>query len=409
MIAGLREPFAPLGRRWPGKAGPDEGSPAEPVRSARILDALYATRDRLLASPSFQRWATRFPLTRGVARRRARALFDLCAGFVYSQVLSACVTLDLFEHLAAGPLGADVLAQRLALPLDGTRRLLDAACSLDLVARRGRDRYGLGTLGAALRGNPAVAAMVDHHALLYADLGDPVALLRGASTATSLAAYWPYATADRPANLTSAEVSPYTALMAASQAMITAEVLDAYPFAHHRVLLDVGGGNGAFLAAVADRHPDLRLMLFDLPAVADQARARFDRLGLARRTSVTGGDFHRNALPGGADLITLVRIVHDHDDDAALGILKAVRAAMPPDGTLLLAEPMSGTAGAEPIGDAYFGFYLLAMRSGRPRTPEALRTLLAKAGFERIEARRTASPMLTGLLLAKPSAAQASA
>ena len=42
--------------------------------------------------------------------------------------------------------------------------------------------------------------------------------------------------------------------------------------------------------------------------------------------------------------------------------------ALPADGTLLLAEPMAGSRGAEPVGDAYFGFYLLAMGSGRPRT-----------------------------------------
>ena len=61
-------------------------------------------RDRLLASRRFQRWAAAFPLTRPIARRRARALFDLCAGFVYSQVLFACVRLKLFDALAAGPL-----------------------------------------------------------------------------------------------------------------------------------------------------------------------------------------------------------------------------------------------------------------------------------------------------------------
>ena len=38
-------------------------------------------------TPRFQRWAANSPLTRWIARRRARALFDLCAGFVYSQIL----------------------------------------------------------------------------------------------------------------------------------------------------------------------------------------------------------------------------------------------------------------------------------------------------------------------------------
>ena len=60
-------------------------------------------RDRLSASPGFRRWAGGFWPTRFVARRRAGELFDLAAGFVYSQVLKACVELDLFRILAEGP------------------------------------------------------------------------------------------------------------------------------------------------------------------------------------------------------------------------------------------------------------------------------------------------------------------
>ena len=62
-------------------------------------------------------------------------------------------------------------------------------------------------------------------------------------------------------------------------------------------------------------------------------------------------------------------------------ILKAARALSDPDGTLLIAEPITDTAGAEAMGGAYFGFYLLAMGGGRPRTLQHLRALLQQAGF----------------------------
>ena len=67
------------------------------------VDRCLAWRDRLLASPLFQRRAAAFALTRPVARRHARELFDLVAGFAYSQVLLACVQLRLFDVLAEGP------------------------------------------------------------------------------------------------------------------------------------------------------------------------------------------------------------------------------------------------------------------------------------------------------------------
>jgi demethylspheroidene O-methyltransferase len=352
----------------------------------------------LLANPSFQRWAMRFPLTRFVARRRARALFDLTAGFVYSQILAACVRLDLFEVLRDSPRGLADLAATLNLPQEATLRLLRAAIALKLVATTRQGDFTLGPLGAALLGNPGVAGLIDHHALLYADLADPVALLRRRAPG-ALAGYWPYA-ASPEAAIVPAQVAAYSALMAASNGMIADQVLFAYDIARHRRLLDIGGGEGAFLREAAARAPKLDLMLFDLPAVAERAEQALAGAGLAGRARAVGGDFFRDSLPAGADLITLLRVVHDHDDDAAMVLLRNARRALAPGGTLLLAEPMAETAGAEPAGDAYFGFYLLAMGSGRPRTAGALCAMLTEAGFRGARRLRSTAPMLAGVIVA---------
>ena len=85
-----------------------------------------------------------------------------------------------------------------------------------------------------------------------------------------------------------------------------------------------------------------------------------------------------------------------------MAVLRAIHAALPADGTLLVAEPMSGTPGAEPVGDAYFGFYLLAMGRGRPRTFGELSTMLRSAGFREIRLVSTRSPLLTRLITARP-------
>ena len=376
-----------------------------PHAELRRAWSMRAISDRLLASPRFRRWVSAFPLTRPIARRHARALFDLCAGFVYSQILAACVQLRVFDMLAVGPQNLSVLADRMALPPPEAERLLAGAVALRLVDRRGVDasgqpRFGLGPLGVAMVGNPGLTAMVTHHRLLYGDLADPVALLRGEAGATGLGGYWAYARADAPGQLDGTVVGPYTALMAASQPLVSAEVLDAYRFGRHRCLLDLGGGDGSFLTAVAARAPDLNLMLFDLPPVAERARAKFAAAGLAGRATAFGGDFLRDALPTGADVVSLVRVVHDHDDAAALAILRAARRALPQGGTLLLAEAMSDTPGAEPVGDAYFGFYLLAMGSGRPRTPARFVELLQQTGFTRARLLKTHTPLLVRVIVA---------
>ncbi len=335
--------------------------------------------------------------------RRAGAVFDLCAGFVYSQILLACVRLRLFDILAEGPQTVNLLAPRLGLTVDSTSRLLDAAVALRLLSRRRDDRFGLGPLGAPLVGNPALTAMVEHHSMLYADLRDPLALLRGQQQDSALAAYWPYSGEGSPVTLSSERIAAYTALMSASQPLVGEEIIDAYPLHRHRCLLDVGGGDGTFLTAVGARCPDLQLMLFDLPAVAERGRARFAAAGLAGRATAVGGSFLSDALPKGADIITLVRVIHDHDDERALTILRAARQALPAGGTLLIAEPMADTPGADRVADAYFGFYLLAMGRGRARSPQRLGELLRQADFQPPRMIPTALPLQTSLMRTQPA------
>ncbi len=316
-------------------------------------------------------------------------MFDLCAGFVYSQILLACVELKLPDLLLRGTLDAGTLS--LGLTPERTERLLAAAAALRIATARGEGRYDLGPMGAALIDNPGVVAMIAHHAALYDDLRDPVGLLRGKS-ATSLGSFWPYAAGA----VDEAGAGAYSALMESSQALVASEVLDAYSLRRHRRLLDVGGGTGAFLAEIERRAPWLRLALFDLPAVVALARER-GRDGM----TLVAGDFRRDSLPGGADLVTLVRVLHDHDDDVALDLLRSARRSLAPGGRLLIAEPMAGTRGALAAGDAYFGFYLLAMGSGRPRTPRTIRMMLRSAGFARTRLLATRTPLLARVIVAQ--------
>jgi demethylspheroidene O-methyltransferase len=262
----------------------------------------------------------------------------------------------------------------------------------------GRTLYGLGALGAALIDNPGVTAMIEHHGLLYDDLRDPLALLRGETGQTALANYWPYAKGEGEG---AATPDGYSALMAVSQRFVAAEVLAAYPLRRHRHLLDVGGGSGAFLMAAGAHAPDLRLTLFDLPAVAAIARERLALSPVAAQSEVVGGDFTTDSLPAGADVVSLVRVLHDHDDEPALMLLRAIRQALPPGGTLLIAEPMAGTRGAEPVGDAYFGFYFLAMGGGRARTPDRIKHMLSEAGFSRTRLRPSRMPMVARVMVAQ--------
>ena len=367
-----------------------------------MIDRWRALRDRWLTSPAFRQRASSIPGVRWIARRRARAVFDLVAGFVYSQVLYACVQLDIFNKVARQPLSVGALAVAINLSVESCEKLVAAAVSLRLLERRGGGLIGLGALGAPMVGNAGLCNLVLHHALLYADLADPVTLLRGEAGRTRMADYWPYAGTDRPAAATNAtgQADTYSALMTSTQTLIAEEVLAVYRFEQHQRLLDVGGGEGEFIAVVAASYPSLQLMLFDLPPVAARARDRLNAAGLATRSRTDAGDFFNDSLPTGADIVTLVRVMHDHDDSRILRLLRNIAGALPAGGTLLIAEPMADTAGAEPVGDAYFGFYFLAMGRGKARTFKQMSTLLKQTGFGNVKQLPTRMPLQTSVVTA---------
>lgn len=360
-------------------------------------------RNRWLADPAFQRWSMRLPLLRGVAASHATAMFGVITGFVYTKTLTAAVDAGIIAALAKAPQTTQALAESARLEPAAMARLLGAAQAIDLVEPLPGDRWTLGQRGAALANNTGALAMIEHHKLFYDDLADPLAMLRQGRGGGKLADFWSYAGPAGRGEPASAADDPaaaaYSALMAASQPMVAEQVIAAHDFGRYRQLLDIGGGHGAFVAEVAARHPALGLAVFDLPPVAAEAGKVLAARGLAR-VAVHGGSFRDDPLPPGADLISLVRILHDHDDAVVSALLAKIHGALPKGGRLLIAEPMAGTRGAEAMGDAYFGLYLWAMGSGRPRTAAAYRAMLHAAGFGKVREIRTALPMVTRLLIA---------
>jgi demethylspheroidene O-methyltransferase len=358
-------------------------------------------RNRLFANPRFQHWAARLPVIRWIARSRANGAFDILAGFAYSQVLRAWVEGGLFDILQHGPLTPSAVAARMDLSEDAALTLLRAGRSLMLAEEPAPGLWMLGEQGAVFASNPGVQAMVRHHRLLYADLADPLALLRAdRKEPTALSRFWTYAGALQGATERGADTAEYSELMAASQHFVADEVLATVGFRDVERLLDVGGGHGAFLRAIGTAHPHLKLGLFDLPEVATTgAQLLGEALGPARVTAHLG-NFFSDSIPQGYDMVSLIRILHDHDDAPAQALLANIRNSLAPGARLLIAEPMARIRGLEPMGEAFFGLYLWAMGSGRPRSPEELAAMLRVAGFSRIQVVATAQPVNASVILA---------
>jgi len=373
------------------------------------IERVKRSIERMMASPRFYRFSVNNVLTRWYARRRTAQVFDLMAGFVNFQVLLTCVKSGLLERVYAAPCSLEELSFYTQLPKENMDRLVLSALSLGLIDKRGPDRYGIGALGLPVVGYSGIKAMIEHNAVLYADMLETAKLLKSKEH-SQMHRYWPYTLNDVQEDSNFVQVQQasaakdkqferYSELMSASQNFVIDEITSSYDFSSHAKMLDIGCGKGRFVQTLAQRYSNLKFELMDLPLVMGLTREHLAHAEFFHRLSFNPGSFKLDELPKGVDLISLVRIAHDHSDEVVQVLLRKIYLALPSKGTLLLAEPMANPKGAK--HDAYFHFYLLAMGEGRLRTPEQLSKMMVQAGFDRVRLLDNPMPMHTRILIAQ--------
>ena len=156
-----------------------------------------------------------------------------------------------------------------------------------------------------------------------------------------------------------------------------AAVAAAYDFGRHHLVVDVGGGRGGLLAAVLQRYPSVRGVLFDQAQVVADA----DLLDgeLLERCSLAAGDFFQSVPPGG-DVYVLKRIVHDWDDTTAVDLLRRCQDAVRPGGRLLVVEAVI-RPGNEPDPHKAQDVGMMLLTRGRERSAAEFRSLYERSGL----------------------------
>jgi O-methyltransferase domain len=146
--------------------------------------------------------------------------------------------------------------------------------------------------------------------------------------------------------------------------------LDSVEWGGDELVVDVGGGNGALLRALLERHPRMRGIVFDLPETVR------DESALGERCRFIAGSFFEVVPHGTIHLLST--ILHDWDDDPAKQILETVRAAA---GERLIILDSVIEPGNAPDGAKWLDLLMLALCRGRERTAEQWRALLGHAGW----------------------------
>ena len=290
-------------------------------------------------------------------------------GILAAQAIHVASKLRIPDLLASGPKTIAELASKCGAHPPTLERLLRALASLEMFAPTPDGRFRNTPLTEVLRTDHPQSrrdgALFLPAPFLWRPLGELYESVRtGEPTFPVIFGqrFFEYL-ADHPE-----DASLFNSVM--TQGIAAPAVLAAYDFSRFERLVDVGGGQGALLRDILAATPSLQGVLFDLPQVVAGA-SEVLKGDLGARSQIVGGNFF-DSVPGGADAYLLKGVLHDWPDDDAVSILRNTRAAIRPDGTLLLIENIVDSA-ERPAG---LMDLLMLVVGGRERSEADFRSLL---------------------------------
>lgn len=300
----------------------------------------------------------------------------MLTGYWITQALYVAAKIGLADLLKDGPKSSEDLASATKTHPRSLYRLLRGLASVGVFAEHDGHRFSLTPLAECLRSESgtqrALAIMVgEEHYHAFAELLYSVQTGKTAFDKVYGVPVFDFLSKHPE------QAKVFDEAMVGVHGRETAAMLEAYDFSGIGVLADIGGGNGSVITAVLRKYPTMTGILFDLPGVADRAKANIHAAGLADRCQVVGGSFFES-VPGGADAYMMRHIIHDWDDEKSSVILKNVHKAMGKDGRLLVVESVIGS---ESSFGKLLDLAMLVIPGGAERTEEEYRSLFGVAGF----------------------------
>lgn len=308
------------------------------------------------------------------------ALIEMLSGFWISQSLSVVAKFGVADHMSeTQATSARVLAEKTGANADALYRLMRALSTVDIFREERVGEFRLTPIGAALKTDHPQSMRyfsIYQGQLNWVNWG---ALGHCVQTGTNAIEHlhgmksFEYISGDKE------RADIFDRGMVNVSAMELDPVLAVYDFSPFKTIADIGGGYGAVLCAILAITPGVKGILYDLPQTADGARQHFEAAGLGARVEVSSGSFF-DGVPAGADAYLMKHIIHDWSDEESIRIMANIRQHIPMSGKLLLIEHV-----VPPPGVVHFSKFLdlemLVATTGRERTEDEYRALMAKAGF----------------------------
>lgn len=310
------------------------------------------------------------------------ALLQLITAKWAAQAVCIAAELGVADHLHAGPTSADDVASKSGAHPDATYRLMRALTMFGVLVEHEGKRFTNTPLGDLLReDHPASLrsmARFQGHEMSWRPW-----MMAHHSVRTGTSSFEP---AFGEAVFDWAKKNPepveiFNRAMTSMSAMETPAILASYDFSGFKHVVDVGGGHGALLAAIVEKHPAQRGTVFDMGHAKAGAEAAFRARTLSSRVTFVPGDFFSSALPAGADLYVSKHILHDWSDEACVQILSSIHKAAAPGATVLTFEALVPPPNVPHVGKLLDLEMLVMTNGGRERTEAEFAALYAKAGL----------------------------
>ena len=314
--------------------------------------------------------------------------------FIESRILETAVALGIFDALKDGPVTSTVVATRLATDRRATGLLMNALVAMGLLVKE-QGRFGLAPVAEEYLLSDAprsFAGMI----LFDAALWDGWARLSEA-VRSGRPVRQPNMFQDDSQETERFVRAMHSLVMARGDADVLADALELERVGR---LLDIGSGPATYPIQFCLKHPQLRVTVFDLPGTLAVTRQFVSAAACRDRIELAAGDFTRDPLPAGFDLVFLSNIIHGEDEAANQRLMHNVAAALQSGRRIVIKDHILDVDLTSPAVGAIFSIQMLLFTRGRDYGFEEVQEWLRRAGFSDIIQRRLEPPLTSSLVTA---------
>ncbi len=320
------------------------------------------------------------------------ALLQMITGYWTSQAIYVAAKLGIADLLMDGPKSCDLLAKSTKTSQRELFRLLRFLASIGIFAELEDAFFELTPLAAYLQSETpsSLRSLVIYYGEeTYQPWGSILHSIKTGETAFNhvhkCGVFQYFAQHPESAAVFNQAMTEYAAEE-------TIAVINAYDFSKFDKIVDVGGGQGSFMATILKANDEPKGILFDLPQGVRGAKEYLETAYLMERCEIIEGDFFES-IPSGGDAYIFKNIFVNWTDGRCIDILKNCHHAMAENGKLIIIEVIVISPKNAPSFSKLFDLHMLVMTGGRGRTEAEFQALFAATGFNLTNIISTESPV----------------